>query len=129
MSETTQELLKQYLSGNLSAEQQLETLLPRSIEGSELLVACRPDEYSASAIARAVEDCDARLVSLSVTAMRTANDYPVVLVRTDSRNSQSVERSLTRYGFTTVHADSTLTPEQQSQAIARINELIHYLDM
>lgn len=129
MSENTQQLLSRYVSGDLTAAEQLQTLLPPGGDGCELLVACRPDDYSASAIARAVEDCDARLLALTVTAMRTADGYPVVLVRADTRNGAAIERSLARYGFTTVSTSSKLTPEQQSRAIARISELLHYIEM
>ena len=129
MSELTQRLLSDYLAGNLSASDKLEALLPQHADGCELLVACPPEEFSASAIARAVEDCDARLLALTVTAMRTPDDHPVVLVRADTRNADAISRSLARYGYQTVDTSARLTPEQQSEAMARINELLHYLDL
>ena len=129
MSELTQRLLSDYLAGNLSASDKLEALLPQHADGCELLVACRPEDFSASAIARAVEDCDARLLALTETAMRTPDDHPVVLVRADTRNADAIARSLARYGYQTVDTSARLTPEQQSEAMARINELLHYLDL
>ena len=129
MNDYTPQLLHDYMRGNLSAAAQLETLLPQHSDGSELLVACRPDDYSASAIARAVEDCDARVLALSVTSMRTAEGYPVVMLRTDTRNATALERSLGRYGYTTVHTDSHLTPEQEQQARERIEELLRHLEI
>ena len=54
MSELTQRLLSDYIAGNLSASDKLEALLPQHADGCELLVACRPEDFSASAIARAL---------------------------------------------------------------------------
>ena len=71
------DILKQFISGSLSRPEQLEAIWPQQPEASFLLVACAPEDYSASAIAKAVEDCDAQLLGLSVTGMRDAAGRPV----------------------------------------------------
>ena len=50
-------------------------LFPQVDESTELTITCRPSQYSASAIAHAVEDADAHLLNLNVTA-GTAPDCP-----------------------------------------------------
>ena len=45
---------------------QLDGLYPVHEGASHLLLGCRRDDYSASRIARAVEDCDAHLLNLNM---------------------------------------------------------------
>ena len=56
----------------------LERLFPPVRESSMLMVACRRGDYSASRIARAVEDCDAHLLNLNVTADTDSFDNRIV---------------------------------------------------
>ncbi|MDE6684329.1 MAG: hypothetical protein K2J94_04020, partial [Duncaniella sp.] len=51
----------------LSSTPSLERLFPPRDESSRLLVSCITSDYSASRIARAVEDADAHLLNLNVT--------------------------------------------------------------
>lgn len=74
-------------------------LFPPLPESSELTVECRRDAYSASAIARAVEDADAHLLNLNVTSADPGPDEVSVDLRISHRNTGSVARSLERYGF------------------------------
>lgn len=129
MSAPVNETLKRYMASELPAADEAEALLPSRVDSCELLVACLPDAYSASAMARAVEDCDAQLLALSVTSMRDAAGRPVVMLRVNTRNSASIERSLARYGYETIFSRGDLSEGEQTEARARINELLRYLEM
>lgn len=77
-------------------------LFPPVADSSRLLVGCAREDYSASRIAHAVEDCDAHLLNLNVTSMGALPDadYPVVFdLRVDHRDATSIVRSLERYGY------------------------------
>ena len=113
----------------LTPDPEIERLYPPLEESSRLLVSCIPADYSASRIARAVEDCDAQLLALSVTSMRDAAGRPVVMLRVNTRNSASIERSLARYGYETIFSRGDLSEGEQTEARARINELLRYLEM
>lgn len=67
-----------------------------------MTVICRRSEYAASRIARAVEDCDAHLLNLNITADTPSADEVVVELRVSHRNPVAVMRSLERYGYTAV---------------------------
>lgn len=83
-------------------------LFPPLPDSCELSVVCSRSQYSASAIARAVEDADAHLLNLNVTSVhpwpRSSDDFDsdalVVDLRVSHRNAGAVARSLERYGFT-----------------------------
>lgn len=122
-------MLTRYTSGELTEAERLQALLPDGAESCELLVACPPGDYSASVLAKAVEDCDARLLALTVTAMRDSTGKPVVMLRADTRNPEGIERSLARYGYEVLNTRGKLTAAEQAEAIARVNELLHYLEM
>lgn len=88
-----------------------EYLYPPVGDSSRLLVGCRSEDYSASRIARAVEDCNAHVLNLNVTHMgggstvddgdRSDTGFPVVFdLRVSLRNPDTVSRSLERYGYT-----------------------------
>lgn len=82
-----------------------ERLFPPQPESCELTLRCRRSDYSASLIARAVEDCDAHLLNLNVTSLTpesdaaAMDDYIYVDLRVGLRNVESVVRSLSRYGY------------------------------
>ncbi len=98
-------------------------------EASTLLVSCLPSEYSASRIARAVEDCDAHLVNLNVTTDGSRLDNRVVCeLRVSHRNPSSVVRSLERYGYEVVDTDARSLASDPVTA-ERVAELLHYLEL
>ncbi len=115
------------MAGELSRLERLEALLAQDNGAAELLVAVDPAEYSASRIARAVEDCDSQLLALTVTSMRDSLGRLVVMLRVDSAAGSAVARSLERYGYETIQ---TLFPEDDissRRAMDRANELLRYL--
>lgn len=97
-----------------------EYLYPPVADSSRLLVGCRREDYSASRIARAVEDCNAHLLNLNVTSMGGDNDsderpgfadtdpkFPVVFnIRVSHRDTAGITRSLERYGYTVLEAQN-----------------------
>ncbi|GFI52668.1 hypothetical protein IMSAGC021_00974 [Muribaculaceae bacterium] len=58
----------QNLAFAAGAEATIERLFPKMEESSTLVLTCRRGDYSASRIARAVDDADAHLLNLNVTA-------------------------------------------------------------
>lgn len=124
-----QDILAKFISGSLDRAERLEAIYPSRDDVSELLIAVRPADYSASLIAKAVEDCDMQLLGLSVTAMRTEEGLPVVALRVAASDSLGVERSLARYGFEVLHSADADDTEARAQAVARAQELIHLLEL
>lgn len=94
-----------------------------------MLITCHPDAYSASEIARAVEDCDAQLLSLAVTSMRSIQGWPVISLRVNRLDPSSISRSLARYGYDSIFET---TPEESAahrRAVDNANALIHLLEL
>lgn len=94
------------------------------------MLACRRQDYSASVIARAVEDCDAHVINLNVLGECTPYGEMQVALRVDHRNASAVARSLQRFGYEVVEIES---PEEYDpgaeQARSRANELLRYLEI
>lgn len=113
----------------IPAAPSVERLFPPMAEASTILLACLPSDYSASRIARAVEDCDAHLVNLNVTTDGQMLDNRVVCeLRVSHRNPSSVVRSLERYGYEVIDTDSrSLAADAISSE--RLAELLHYLEI
>lgn len=118
-------------------------LFPPVAESSRLLVACRAEDYSASRIAHAVEDCDAHLLNLNVTSMGYKTDdefereshssetgkFPVVFdLRVSHRNPESISRSLERYGYTVLRLQGNTDPDEEKLR-SRIDNLFRYLEI
>lgn len=105
-------------------------LFPEVGDTSTLIVSCRPADYSASRLARAVEDVDARLLNLNVTA----SDHPdapgmEIELRVSHRNPSSVARSLERYGFEVTASSSPSLYATAEEAADRVAELLHYINL
>lgn len=104
-------------------------LFPPVDESSMLLVACRRGDYSASRIARAVEDCDAHLLNLNVTSDTDSADSGIIAeLRISHRNPESVARSLERYGYEVVGTDEPLEADDTLMR-QRYDEFMHYLNV
>ena len=104
--------------------------MPENPETGRLTVACAPADYSASIIARAVEDVDAHLLNLNVTADSDAARV-VTDLRVSHRNVGAVARSLMRYGYEILSADAPLAPPGPASPAATdpYAALIRYLDI
>lgn len=116
----------------LSCSTPVERLFPALVDGATIVVAVNPVDYAASAIARAVEDVDAHLVNLNVSADRSDNDELLVHLRVDRRNGMAVSRSLERYGFRVVEmeaADAGDAYDADESTRERISALLRYLDV
>jgi hypothetical protein len=122
--------LQKYINGLLSPTEKACVLAPPvQQDGSELLLSCSPDQYSASSIARAVEDCDAQLLGLSVTGMRDVDGWPVIALRVNVSDASGVERSLRRYGYESIFTSSASDSTLRRRAEERARELLHYLEI
>lgn len=121
------EILAKILRGELTGEARREALaLPEG--GAELLVSCHPEQYSATALARAAEDADTQLRGLWLTGLRDAEGLPIVVLRVEADNSRRVARSLERYGFSVLQAqgaDSAPTAQERERAA----ELLRYIEI
>lgn len=105
-----------------------DVLFPPAPEHCRLLVACPRHAYSASAIARAVEDCDAQVLNLNVTALPGSGSELIVEIRANHRSPEAISRSLARYDFEVIDAmasDDNATEEMRTRA----NELLRYLNV
>ena len=103
-------------------------LFPPMPDSSRLLVGCRSEDYSASLIARAVEDCNAHLLNLNVVAGTMPNSPTTVHLRVNHSRGESVARSLARYGYDTVEMAGT-PGYLNADMIERVNALLHYLEV
>lgn len=113
---------------------------PPVAESSRLLIGCSREDYSASRIARAVEDCDAHLLNLNITArpdktgdeegeaFRMPYQY-LVDIRVSHRNASGVKRSLERYGYDVIDILSAEHSEDSEMMRKRIDELFRYLEI
>lgn len=112
---------------------------PAVADSMRLLVGCRREDYSASRIARAVEDCNAHLLNLNITDMGGADSdggdlsarYPVLVdLRVGLRNIASVSRSLERYGYAVLDAAGSDGADATDDTTrSRIDSLIRYLEI
>lgn len=100
---------------------------PERSDASELTVTCPAPQYSASQIARAVEDCDAHLLNLDVTADVTADGDTIIELRVSHRNADAVARSLARYGYTVTDIRNAIPDTLADSARDRINSLLREL--
>lgn len=105
-----------------------ERLFPAVEECSELSVACFRTDYSASRIARAVEDVDAHLLNLNVTSVVTPHGEVVVDLRVNRRSAASVARSLERYGYRVVDIRDSGDAPLDSLG-ERVGELLLHINM
>lgn len=123
------DILSQNQTLALPAHPELARLFPPVEESSTLLLSCRRGDYSASRIARAVEDCDAHLLNLNVTADTDNLDNRIAIeIRVSHRNPLSVARSLERYGYEVEGFDSASVADNDLIR-SRLAELMHYLEV
>lgn len=105
-------------------------IYPDIEEWSMIRLTCSEGDYSASRIARAVEDCDCHLVNLNVTGEHYGELHrPVVELRASSSNVMSVSRSLERYGYEILSAESSAGNISNETAMLRLEELMRYFQV
>ena len=120
-----------------------EYFYPPLADSSRLLVGCSRSDYSASRIARAVEDCDAHLLNLNVTSPTTRvagrdaedmaeeadNRFPVLCdIRVSHRDAAAISRSLERYGYTVIDWEGDEAADDDTSR-QRIEHLFRYLEI
>lgn len=107
-------------AGIITADSMLEALgrliAPR-YDASIIELECHPSEYSASSIARAVEDTDSHLVDIISTP--ADNGLIHVTLRVRSLDPSHAVQSLERYGFTVV-ASHGASDSHATAALERI---------
>ncbi len=104
-----------------------EVFFPPNPESRRLLVGCPAHDFSASRLAHAVEDCDARLLNLNVTSLSFADAPLTVALRVSHRDPARVARSLERYGYTVLALEANDAPD--SQLRRNYDELMRYLEI
>lgn len=106
-------------------------LFPPVGDWSVITVECDPGQYSASRIARAVEDCDAHLLNLNVMTGAGPMQATSLELRVNHRNPESIARSIERYGYrvTAMSAGSEDGSDDEDEARRRAAEIIRYLDI
>lgn len=105
-----------------------DSLFPAVPDSSRILAGCRRSDYSASRVATAVEDCDAHLLNLNVTDLGD-EEMPVVFdLRVNLRNAESVARSLERYGYRILLAESGDRADDTTLR-ERLDEVLRYINM
>ncbi len=109
---------------------ELDRLFPAYGDTSSVVVSCMRADYSASRLARAVEDADAHLLNLNVLAPE-GSDYTgraCIALRIDRADPSAVVRSLERYGYA-VEDVSVPVDESLDSARDRVRELLRYLEV
>ncbi len=106
----------------------LARLFPFVDDSCQLTMVCRREDYSASLVARAVEDCDAHLLNLNVTGDITDAGEMIVELRVGINNGESVARSLARYGYEVVNIKKETSIDDNTMQ-QRIGELLHYIEL
>ncbi len=79
------------------------------------ILSCHRDDYAASRIVRAVEDCDVHLLHLeAIPHPDSPESFLLVSLATAPCNPSHIVASLERYGYEVTDVDSPLTPADES---------------
>lgn len=106
----------------------IERLFPYVAECCELTIECSRSDYSASSIARAVEDAEAHLLNLNITSEEPAIGVICVDLRVSHRNAGSVARSLERYGYRVTDVRDGFDADAELTSL-RIDELFAHMEI
>ncbi|MDE6578853.1 MAG: CBS domain-containing protein [Muribaculaceae bacterium] len=97
-------------------------------ETSEIVVECHRIDYSASSVARAVEDSDSHLLGI-VSTPTGENDRIQLTLRVGTSEPMSAVRSLERYGYEVVSwhgaASSVLTATIAAERLLSLQTLLN----
>lgn len=108
---------------------QVDELYPAHEGSSHLLLGCRRNDYSASRIAHAVEDCDAHLLNLNLMDDKDRNYDMLVDIRVNRVSGEAIARSLARYGYEVLNFTPGDYPDDDSTLKRRVDELLRYLNV
>lgn len=99
-------------------------IAPRD-DSSVITIECTPDQYSASAIANAVEDAGAHLVDL--ISGPTDHDTLRVTLRVRTLRPEYVMQNLERHGYAVTEAGAHITPDNEvfAERVAALNALLN----
>jgi len=103
-------------------------LFPCVEDACRIVIACRKDNYAASIVARAVEDCDAHLLNLNVTGDVTPNGDMIVELRVAVNNAERIIRSLYRYDYDVILVEHEDANDGETMR-HRIGELMRYIEI
>ncbi len=103
-------------------------LFPPLDDYIELSVVCEPSHFSASRIARAIEDCGAHLLNMNVTSSPSTRGAITILLRAGMRNPDAAINSLERYGYRVVAVHTPFLAADNSLT-ERINDLLTRLNV
>ncbi len=118
------------IDGSVSEKKLLyDRRFPVNTESTEMIISCSPYDYSASAISRAVEDCNAHVLNLNLTGERTEKGFLIIDIRVDHRNGTHIARSLERYGFEVLDYGNSHDKNAEDTARQRAEEIIRILDI
>lgn len=107
--------------------EELSVYFPPYPESSRLKIRIRRSDYQGSRVAHAVEDADAGLLNLNLTALDPDSDWVTVALRVGHRDPNRVARSLERYGFQVIGIDTD--PADDDDIRQRYDELMHWLNV
>lgn len=108
---------------------QIDELYPLLEGSSHLTLGCRAADYSPARIAVAVEDCGALLFNLNVMQDESGVYDLLVDIRINRLNTESVARSLQRYGYDVVGFSSDGDSIYESTLRDRVNEVLRYINI
>ena len=111
-----------------NTQDEFDRLFPAVDDSCRLTVSCRRGEYSASRIARAIEDCDAHILNLNVTLDTDPAGSITVDLRVNRTDIGAICRSLSRYGYDVTSAE-TAAANDLDTVRNRVNEMLHYLQL
>ena len=103
-------------------------LFPYNPDSSRFILICNRNDYSASRIAHAIEDCNAHVLNLNVTDDVLSDNMIAVDVRVDRKEIASITRSLARYDFMVINSDDSGNAVSENER-QRVAELLRYIDL
>ena len=114
-------------SDSRSEDDVMNRLFPYHPEATNFTIVCRRSDYSAGRIVHAIEDCNANVLNLNVTANDYSDDFMRIDVRVDRTDISSIIRSLDRYGMTVEshYGDREISDEDRF----RVAQLLRFIDI
>ena len=102
-------------------------LFPPVEDSCEITIAAMPSHFSASHVARAIEDCDAHLINLNVLHRTLDSGELTVMLRATLANPEPAIRALERYGYRVIEIHTSNPDAANDSLQTRIDELLVHL--